>query len=315
MLRKILIPHDGSAVANAVFPIARTLARATGAHIVLLRVISPAELHMPLRGESEQAFQSLERTRYEMTGPGFSVRSLVRHGDPAEQILTAAREEQADLVAMATYGLEGIDRLMLGSVSEHVVAHSLVPVLLVRPGGRAVRHVRNMLVPVDGSPGPALALGASLPLARATGAQLTLLQVAPPVRDWEYQVRDGGELGHALLVGKDFEEAGRLRAEDHVNRMAERLRRNGFQAAGLARVGAPATVIDATAREHQVDLIVMSTHALTGPARAVLGSVADRVVHLTDRPVLLVRRGDSARLRPASVSEQRQYSTSPAREQ
>lgn len=96
----------------------------------------------------------------------------MRHGGPAEQILTAARDEQADLIAMATYGLEGIDRLMLGSVSEHVVAHSLVPVLLVRPGEHVARHVRSMLVPIDGSPGAALALGAALPIARATAAKL-----------------------------------------------------------------------------------------------------------------------------------------------
>ena len=293
MLRKILIPLDGSAVASAVFPVARTLARATGAHVVLLRV-SPEKDDLPVHDITAQVYQSLERIRHELIGPGLSMRSLVRHGDPAEQILAAARDEQVDLIAMATYGLEGVDRLMVGSVSEQIVAHSPVPVLLVTPGGHSVRHIRSMLVPVDGSPGAALALGAALPLARATGAKLTLLQVAPPVRDWEYQVREGGELGHDLRVGQDYEEAGRSRAEDYVNRMAERLRAKGFTASGVAHVGAPATVIHETAEEHQVDLIVMSTHALTGPARALLGSVADKVVHITDRPVLLVRQDASS---------------------
>jgi len=303
MFRKILIPHDGSAVASAVFPVALALARATGAHIVLLRVL-PEKDDLPIHDIGARVYESLERIGREVTVPGLSMRSLVRRGDPAGQILAAAHDEQADVIAMATYGLAGVDRLMLGSVSERVVAHSPAPVLLVGPGGHLVRHIRSMLVPIDGSPGAALALRTALPLARATSAKLTLLQVAPPVRDREYEVRDGGELGHNLLVGKDYEEAGRLRAEDSVKRMAERLRARGFQAAGLARTGAPPTVIDQTARERQVDLIVMSTHALTGPARAVLGSVADRVVHLTDRPVLLVRQGAaSGRVAPLQQKE------------
>jgi nucleotide-binding universal stress UspA family protein len=293
MFRKFLIPHDGSAVASAVLPVACALARATGARVVLLRV-SPPEDDLPVHDITAQVYQSLERIRYELIRPGLSMPSLVRHGDPAEQILAAAREEQMDLIAMATYGLGRVDRLLVGSVSEQIMAHSPVPVLLVGPGGHHARHIRSMLVPIDGSPGAALALGAALPLARATGAKLTLLQVALPVRNWEYQVREGGELGHDLRVGQDYEEAGRSRAEDYVNRMAKRLRTKGFTASGVAHVGAPATVIHETAQEHQVDLIVMSTHALTGPQRAVLGSVADRVVHLTDRPVLLVRQGASS---------------------
>ena len=71
----------------------------------------------------------------------------MRYGDPAQQILAAARDEQVDLIAMATYGLEGIDRLMPGSISEQVVGHSPVPVLLVTPGEHVARHIRSMLIP------------------------------------------------------------------------------------------------------------------------------------------------------------------------
>jgi nucleotide-binding universal stress UspA family protein len=292
MFRRMLIPHDGSAVAGAVLPMARTLARATGAQLVLLRVV-PDEIEAASHELTEQAQQSLERIRGELVAPGLSVRTLVRQGDPAKHIVDVARTEHVDLIAMATYGLAGIDRLMLGSVSEQVVRKSPVAVLLVRPGGHRVRRVRSILVPTDGSPGAALALGAALPLVRSSGATLTLLEVTRPVHDWEYHVADAGELGRDLLVGKDYEEAGRVRAEDYIKGMAERLRAKQFRATGLARVGTPAEVIVDTARECQADLIVMSTHALTGPARAILGSVADAVVHLADMPVLLVRRGES----------------------
>jgi nucleotide-binding universal stress UspA family protein len=289
MFRKMLIPHGGSEAAGAVLPVARAIARASGAEILLLRVIH-GEFEGPTHYLTEQTHQSLERIRGELALPGLSVRTIVRHGDPAEQILDAARTEHVDVIAMTTYGLAGIDRLLMGSVAEQVLAKSAAAVLLVRPGGRRPRHLRSILVPIDGSAGAALALGAALPLARSSGATLTLLDVAPPVRAGNFQVSEAGELGRDLRVGQAYEEAGRVRAEDYVKRMTERLRAREFRATGLARTGAPAEVIVATATECHADLIVMSTHARTGPARAILGSVADAVVHLADRPVLLVRR-------------------------
>jgi nucleotide-binding universal stress UspA family protein len=312
MFRKMLIPHDGSAVAGAVLPVARSIARATGAQMLLLRVV-PDDIEVAVHYLTEQAHRSLERIRREMASPGLSLRTLVRQGDPAEQILDAARTEHVDLIAMATYGLAGIDRLLLGSISEQVVAQSAAAVLLVRPGGRHPRRLRSILVPTDGSPGAALALGAALPLARASGATLTLLEVTRPVRDWEYHVSKAGELGRDLLVGKDYEEAGRVRAQDYVNRMAERLRDKEYRATGLARVGTPADVIVDSARECQADLIVMSTHALTGPARAILGSVADAVVHLAGSPVLLVRRGETLERAPQPPALETATSTGVAR--
>lgn len=289
MFRKMLIPHSGSPASGAVLPVARAIARASGAEMLLLRVVY-GEFEAPIYYLTEQTHQFLERIRGELASPGLLVRTIVRHGDPAEQILDAARTEHVDVIAMTTYGLAGIDRLLLGSVAEQVVARSAAAVLLVRPGGRRPRRLRSILVPIDGSAGAALALGAALPLARSSGATLTLLDVARPVRDGAFQVSDAGELGRDLLVGQDYEEAGRVRAEDYVTRMAERLRAKEFRAIGLARTGAPAEVIVATATECHADLIVISTHARTGPARAILGSVADAVVHLADRPVLLVRR-------------------------
>jgi nucleotide-binding universal stress UspA family protein len=289
MFRKMLIPHGGSVAAGAVLPVARAIARASRAEMLLLRVIR-GEFESPTRSLTEQAYQSLERIRGELASPGLSVHTMIRHGDPAEQILDAARSEHADLIAMTTYGLAGIDRLLIGSVSEQVIARSTAPVLLVRPGGRRPRHLRSILVPIDGSAGAALALSAVVSLARSTGATLTLLDVARRVRGGDFQASEAGALGRQLLVGQDYGEADRVRAEDYVKRIAERLRAKGYRATGLAWTGAPAEVIVAAAGECHADLIVMSTHARTGPARAILGSVADAVVHLADQPVLLIRR-------------------------
>ncbi len=162
MFHKILIPHDGSAVAGAVFAVARTVAERRARRWCWSASCLRSRLRSPLPNGAGAAVPGAYPSRN--CRPRLSLRTLVGHGDPAEQILDAARTEHVDLIAMATYGLTGIDRLVVGSVSEQTVAKSPVAVLLVRPDGRRVRRLRSILVPTDGSPGAALALSAALPL-------------------------------------------------------------------------------------------------------------------------------------------------------
>jgi nucleotide-binding universal stress UspA family protein len=89
------------------------------------------------------------------------------------------------------------------------------------------------------------------------------------------------------LVGDDNALAG---AGQYVSGLADQLQRAGLVAEGRAVMGLPSAMIVRTASEMEADLIVMSTHALTGLARAVLGSTADEVVRNARRPVLLVRQ-------------------------
>jgi nucleotide-binding universal stress UspA family protein len=182
----------------------------------------------------------------------------------------------------------------LGSVAKRVVAESPVPVLLLRPGGHRVTHLTTVLIPVDGSPGSALALGTAAPLAQATGARIVLLQVilflpSAHVHPW-------------VTINHRWEEEALESARGYVEGLASRLREAGITAEGRAVVGRreelpvdrptgsiPRTIAE-TANDVGADLIVMSTHALMGAERARLGSVADEVVRTARRPVLLVRQ-------------------------
>ncbi len=289
MFRKILIPLDGSAASNAVLVVAGTLARATSAQMILLTVLPDDSVS----GAIDETYLTLERIRREFDGPDSSIRTLVRSGNAAHAIVHAAEGEQADLIAMTTHGVGGLERVLMGSTSEEVLQSSPVPVLVLRAGQHRVRHLRRILVPIDGSPGSAVALSAALPLADAAGSELVLLEVVAPISQREYHVSEAGELGYDLWVGGEFEEAARQRAQDFVQHLADRLCSHGFKARGVATAGAAASCIGDTAAECKSDLIVMSTHALTGPARAILGSVADEVVRTAHQPVLLVRRNKS----------------------
>ena len=283
MFKHLLIPLDGSPESAAALPPARALARALGASLQLLRVIPPRN---PSR--ANEATRSLEAIRGELAGePALSVDWTIREGMPAEEIARGASQEGADLIVMATHGRAGLDRLLHGSVAWQTLVASPVPLLLVRPGGHRLERLQTLLVPVDGSPGGALALGTAVGLARATGARVVVVEAVPPI---PIDVYSGYWVGAVPYIDPGWDEEGLASAQRYVEGLAERLSRAGLQAEGVALLGAAPETIQQVANEVDADLVVMSTHALTGPARAVLGSTADAVVRGSHRPVLLIRQ-------------------------
>jgi nucleotide-binding universal stress UspA family protein len=173
-----------------------------------------------------------------------------------------------------------------------VLGASPVPVVLLRPGGKRLTSVKKLLVPVDGSAGGTLALAAATGVAKASEADITLVQVVQPLPTWVY----GAELGFASAEYMDpaWEEETLAGAQAYVDGLVARLGQSGYTAHARTVKGEVAASIEALSAELDVDVIVMSTHALTGPARAILGSVADEVVRNAKRPVLLVRRTGDA---------------------
>ncbi len=145
MYKKILVPLDGSKVAEGVLPHAKALAFSEGAELVLLNVASNPTLDFVFSdpGLAEQAVEEQEtRSKKYMTdveqqlkSEGFRVASLLRVGNVAEVILGVAEEMQVDVIAMSTHGRTGPARWLLGSVADRIVRNSKVPVLLIRAKG------------------------------------------------------------------------------------------------------------------------------------------------------------------------------------
>jgi nucleotide-binding universal stress UspA family protein len=187
---------------------------------------------------------------------------------------------------MATHGRSGLERAILGSVTEHILTHSAAAVLTLTPGTESRTSMARLLLPVDGTPGGTVALDVAVGLARAAGASIVLLQVTEPIRLSVLEMPFGSL---ASAMEPSWEEEDHAAAQHYVDGLVARLQRVGVTAEGRSLVGSPAKTISQMARESDVDLIVMSTHALTGPARTLLGSVADEVVRTASRPVLLVR--------------------------
>ncbi len=142
MYQRILVPLDGSKVAEGVLPHARALAFAEGAEIILLRVaVNPAlEFTFSDPSVAQGIVEDLETQSKEyMAGveeslkkDGFQVSTLIREGAVADMIQRTAEEVGADVIAMSTHGRTGPARWLLGSVADRVVRNSNIPVLLIR---------------------------------------------------------------------------------------------------------------------------------------------------------------------------------------
>jgi nucleotide-binding universal stress UspA family protein len=293
MFRQIIVPLDGSATAATALPPARALAKQTGAELTLVRVVPPALGLVNRKAAAAELY--LQRIAAELAKGDLRVVTVVPEGDaPVEEIVETVRTRGADLVVMATHGRGGLHRVLMGSVAEQVLVNSPVPVLLVRPGGHRVSHVKTLLVPVDGTPGAALALGMAVPLAQATRAKLVLLQVVLPAKYYSAVIRN------RIPLGPDEEAL--AAAQSYVDDLTSRVERAGVATEGRALLGRISDTIVATAREVAADFIVMSTHGLTGPVRTLLGSTADEVAHAARCPVLLVRQGARAAIASAPVA-------------
>lgn len=140
MFKRILVPLDGSPLSEAILPQVVELTHALGAEVTLLRVgqahafpgVDPKYLvdeEVRVMQEAE-AYLAIVAQRFAQEG--MTIRTVVRYGQPAAEIIDHVAFEGIDLVAMSTHGRSGLTRLVMGSVAEEVVRKVRVPVLLLR---------------------------------------------------------------------------------------------------------------------------------------------------------------------------------------
>lgn len=142
MYKKILVPLDGSKVAEGVLAHAKSLAYSEGAELILLTVAAnpamdflfsdPGLAENAVQEQEEKSKNYISAIEQDLKSAGFRVSTLLRVGSVAETILGVAEEVQADVIAMSTHGRTGAARWLLGSIAERVVHNSKVPVLLIR---------------------------------------------------------------------------------------------------------------------------------------------------------------------------------------
>jgi nucleotide-binding universal stress UspA family protein len=298
---QILVPLDGSALAEQALSCAVMLGQGLSAELVLFRAVSiPSDVQAILdqagpQADAVVAWLEAKADEY-LTGvanslgnAGLRVHHVVRHGAAAEAIVDYAAQTGIRQIVMATHGYTGLKRWTHGSVAERVLQAAGVPVLLVRAreadAARGLRQptlCRHILVPLDGSELAEQVLPVISPVARALEAEIALFQVTSSYVSGSFS----GEWYPPLQSTFD---AAEQQAKAYLEHMASRLQEQGIEALTATEIGAVAQSIIEYAEANRIDLIAMCTHGRTGLARWALGSVADRVLRAARIPMLLVR--------------------------
>jgi nucleotide-binding universal stress UspA family protein len=303
----ILVPLDGSDLAEQALPAAVELARRTGTALRLVHVHVPItadpihveglpviDEHMhSLRRQHEQAY--LDRARDRLAAD-VNTSVAVLDGPPAATLATHAETSRAMLIVMTTHGRGGLERAWVGSVADELIKVSPVPLLLVRPEPRNVpRRFRRILVPLDGSTLGEAILEHALQLARLDPeSEVVLLDVVQPI-DSEVWVPEAAAA--APRATDDVTALQEERARHYLDGVARRVEAAGVGVRTRVKVAfqVASAILDA-ARHEKADLVALATHGRSGLVRMALGSVADKVVRGSDTPVLLLRP-------PRNVSE------------
>lgn len=294
MVHSILVPLDGSQLSEQVIPYAQALAKATDAELVFMRAV----LTVPLRFREAVTFNTdlretannyLERHVEATRKDGLKAQSQVWEDEAGSAIIQMVEGRHPDLIVMSTHGRGGLERVIWGSVTDHVLHHTNVPLLVV-PRGTEVSWANvtrpHFLVPLDGSPLAEEALGTAEQLARAFNGEIDLVRAIEPntwlIDDpWAISVYDQSMV--------DIERQQREQAGKYLDGLASALNAKGITASVTVVEGNAASVIRRVARDYQAHAVVMATHGRGGATRMLLGSVADSIVRSARLPVFIVR--------------------------
>ncbi len=301
MFKRILVPLDGSGLAERALPVAARLAHASGGSITLVRVLNTIPASMPSAAARPNLVQTISEADRQLAASylegvaandvlkGIYVKTEVAVGLIAPIILSIAASSRTDIIVMGSHGFTGVTRWMMGSVAEKVARYADVPVLVLREGGslptEQFHHEPEgprILVPLDGSQNAEAALGPATSLAMALS------------------VSGKGAL-HLIHVVND-------EASNTVNMARKYLdtiihdRDAILREAALHLTLTSSIVIDkdvahaivSTAEQgpeerNHFDVIALSTHGYGGLQRWITGSVTGRVLNTTRLPVLVVR--------------------------
>lgn len=291
MYERILVPLDGSARAEIVFPYVADIASKAGSEVYLIRVTESA---VPTGVENiylEQAKEQLQRKLRDFGArEKVNVQCQVSQGSPAIEILRFATSSNADLIAMTSRGASAEGPWLLGSIAAKVLRASGRPVLLIRAPASSEalkenRLFKKIMLPLDGSKLGEAAIPYAVSLAQMLDAELVLFRaVEPPLSAY---TGTHMEISYELMI--EYERSLKPTVIEYLERIKSSVKDRNLNVSTVSDLGIPADQILDYAKANDISLITMSTHGRSGIGRWVFGSVTDKVLHAGDTPVLAVR--------------------------
>jgi nucleotide-binding universal stress UspA family protein len=295
MIINILVPLDGSALAEAALPGALWFSKLFGARITLLHVIehnAPASVHGDRHLTNEADALTYLRSVAEHFPPGTQVDFHVHReevSNVARSIAMHASELVQDIVVMCSHGKSGLRQFMVGSIAQKVISYGSMPVLLIHPQrdqAALFARIERLLVALDEDPEHNCGLEMAGLIAERSAAALLLVNVVPRLGSLKGEEAAAGKLlpsATTALLEIEQEEADSMLAA-----RARSWQERGVDVAWQVRRGDPPEQISEAAASLNADMIVLTTHGKSGIGAFWAGSVAPRVPALTDLPLLLV---------------------------
>lgn len=299
MFQRLLVPLDGSRLAESVLPLVERLAGLEDASVLLLHVLergAPSQIHGQTHlATLPSAVAYLQGIVARLRAQGVAVEyhaHEVPEGDVARSIIQHAAERDTDLIVLATHGSGGMRQILSGSIAQQVLRRGARPVLLGRAESPAPQPFapNRILVPLDATAGAEVALEPAAQLARELGAALHLVMVvATPETVRGDRAASAALLPAAARAALDLEHRD---AERYLEQLAEGLRVRGLPVTTEVRRGDIVAALTDEAAEPEVGLVVVATHGRAGLQAIWAGSVMAKLLSSLKAPVLLLRTID-----------------------
>jgi nucleotide-binding universal stress UspA family protein len=301
MFTKMLIPLDGSRTAEKVLPYARAVGGVLKIPVELLAVVDIGEMATHMTAAKARFLDTMvedaERSSRDYLktigakAAGVNVINTVAKGRPEDVIIEKAAADKNTLIAMATHGRSGLNRWVLGSVTEKVLRGCENPLLLVRASEgideKEKVALNSVIVPLDGSELAEKVFPSVVALAKSMNLEVILFRAYHiPYNAY------AGDDGYSAINYEELLASVKDEATDYLEKKTAELKGQGVaKVSFVAKEGLSADEIIAFGRATPDNLIAMCSHGRSGIRRWVLGSVTEKVVRHSGEPVLVVRAG------------------------
>ena len=296
MFKRLLVPLDGSHLAEAVLPMVAGLATALHIPVTLVHVVeenAPQEIHGERHLTNEaQALEYLAEVGQRAFPSQITVERHVHTSkvdDVARSIVSHVTELESDLVVMCTHGRSGLSDWLFGTIAQQVINQGKTPVLLVQaqPGNKTHECIgRNILVGLDQNPEHEQGLRVAAQLAQVCPAYLHLVVVVPTMRELSMEAAASARLlpGSTSAILNLSQQQAAEYLQHHVNT----LQAQGITVSAEVVRGDPVTMIAQSAQKAGAGLVVLATHGKTAMDAFWSGSLTPQLARRMHLPLLLI---------------------------
>ncbi len=305
MFDRILVPLDGSQLAECVLPHLLAIARPGNSQVFLLRVLEPLinpgrpraidPVDWQIRKSEAEVY--LDSLAEQLRKYDLQVSCQMQEGRPAENIIEYARQMDTDLILISSHGMSGISAWNVSSVVQQVIARVHRSVMIVRAYQASCDikqqiSYKKIFVPLDGSPRAEVSLQVARSLASQAGGSLLLAHV---VRRPELPRRTPPSQEDLQLVSR-LTERNHEEAKQYLDELRQRL---GGQAQVVLEVSEKvASTLHQIAEQQEVDLVILSAHGYSGETRWPYGSVVVSFIAYGSTPMIVLQDLPADRIEP-----------------